>query len=296
MTPDGRVNTLDTRKLRLPSALLLLTACALVAACSASFFYNRLNFLVPWYFGTKVTQSEVQEADLKAAVASVTAWHRESELGRYSEFLRTLARQTLEPFSRERIERTARDIESFWAAIVTQLAPGAARWLSSLSAAQVDELLASFAEDDEELRDEQCTPSPEKLQKKRAKGIGRSIKYWTGSVSDQQRSIIERAAAEMRPTGCDWLESRANWRAALAALLAEQRYPGSLEGPLRELMLRPRQTWTAAYVSGFEANRERFFDMLAELDATWSPEQRNRAAGRLEDIAQDLDELQADAN
>lgn len=291
MTPEEGVNT--SRHWR-RGVLLVIAACLIVTGCAAQILYNRLNFLVPWYFGSRVSLSDTQEADLKAAVDAVTAWHRQSELPRYSEFLRTLARQTRQPFSRQQIEDTLDDMEVFWAALVTELAPGAARWLDSLSPAQADELLASFEEDDADLREEYCEPPPKDLVAKRVKSIGRAVKYWTGSLDDRQRSIIERAAADMRPTGCDWLDSRARWRATLRNLLAESGDAAAIEAPLRELMLNPEQTWTAAYMEGFEANRSRLIDMFAELDATWNAEQRGRAAGKLEKFADYLDELRPD--
>jgi len=291
MTPEQGVNTLRHWR---RGALLAIVACLVVTGCAAQILYNRLNFLVPWYFGSRVSLSDTQEVDLKAAVDAVTAWHRESELPRYSAFLRTLARQTKQPFSRQQIEDALDDMEVFWAALVAELVPEAARWLGSLSPAQADELLASFAEDDADLREEYCEPPPENLVAKRVKSIGRSVKYWTGSLDDRQRSIIERAAADMRPTGCDWLDSRARWRATLRNLLAESGDAAAIEAPLRELMLNPEQTWTAAYRTGFEANRSRLIDMFAELDATWNAEQRGRAARKLEKFADELDELRPD--
>jgi hypothetical protein len=288
MTRDEGVNTSQRW---FQAATLAFIVGLLVTGCAAQIVYNRLNFLIPWYFGSRVTLSETQEATLKSAVASATAWHRESELPRYSEFLRKLALETRQPYSRQQIETTLKSMEDFWAALVTELAPEAARWLDSLSPAQADELFASIAEDDEDLREEYCEPPADELAAKRAKSIGRSVKYWTGSLDDQQQAIIERAAKDMQPTGCDWVESRALWRAALRKLLAESRTASALEAPLRKLMLNPEATWTPEYRAGSEANRARMLDMLAALDSTWSGEQRERAARKLEKFADTLDEL-----
>lgn len=291
MTADESVNT--PRRWGRGASLLLLIGL-LLSGCAAQIIYNRLNFLVPWYFGSRVSLSETQAADLKLAVTSVTAWHRQSELPRYSEFLRRLAQETRQSVSRQQIEATLDGMADFWATLVVELAPGAARWLDSLSPAQADELLASFAENDEDLREEYCEPPPDKLVAKRAKSIGRSVKYWTGSLDDQQRAIIESAAAEMRSTGCDWVDSRASWRAALGKLLAEGGNAAAIEAPLRELMLNPENTWTPAYRAGSEANRARMLDLFAALDPTWSVEQRGRAARKLEKFADELDELRPD--
>lgn len=291
MTADESVNT-PRRWCR--GATLALLAGLLVAGCAAQIVYNRLNVLIPWYFDSRVTLDDTQEAALKSAVASATAWHRETELPRYSAFLRKLAQETRQPFSRQKMETTLKRMEEFWAALVTELTPGAASWLESLSPAQVDELFASFEEDAEDLREEYCERPPEELAKKRAKSIGRSVKYWTGSLDDQQRAIIERAAMDMQPTGCDWVESRARWRAALRKLLAESRNAAELQAPLRELLLNPEASWTPEYRVGSEANRARMLDMFAALDSTWSEEQRGLAARKLEKFADTLDELRPD--
>ena len=156
------------------------------------------------------------------------------------------------------------------------------------------EFFASFEEDAEDLREEYCERPPDELVAKRTKSIGRSVKYWTGSLDDQQRAIIERAARAMQPTGCDWVESRARWRAALRKLLAESRNAAKLQAPLRELMLNPEATWTPEYRAGSEANRARMLDMFAALDSTWSEEQRDLAARKLEKFADTLDELRPD--
>jgi hypothetical protein len=271
--------------------MLIVALCLLVTGCTARFVYDRLNVAVPWYFGMRVSLSGTQEEELKAAVAEAMNWHRQTELPRYSEFLRELARQVREPVTREQIENTLGRMEEFRAALVTEMAPGAARWLASLSPSQLDELLTSFAEDDLDLREDYCRAPPEKVIAKRARSIGRSVKYWAGTLDDSQRAIIERAAGEMRLTGCDRADSRALWRAELRLLLAETD-ASALEAPLRELMLNPERTWTDAYRSGFEANRARMLDMFAELDATWSDEQRAHAARKLEKLADEIDELQ----
>ena len=200
-----------------------------------------------------------------------------------------------QPISLQQMEATSRELEGFWNDVIDALAPDAARWLQTLSAAQVEELLENFAEEDEEISEDYCEADDEELIERRTKSIARSVKYWNGSLDDAQMDVISRGAAKLERTGCDWVASRERWRAELKRLLAENREPAAFEAQFRELMLRPERTWTDEYRSGSERNRERFMDLLAELDTTMSAKQRERAARKLTSLASDLDALAAEA-
>jgi hypothetical protein len=288
MSPHQGVNR---RRFGLRAGVLTLLCLTLMCGCTAQFLYNRLNFLIPWYLGGHVSLDDAQEAELKSAISSLTAWHRGSQLSRYSAFMRSMADEVGQPVTRERIERAAQTMEGFWVDIIRELTPGAAHWLQSLSPAQVDELLHGFAEDDEETRDEECTASSEKQVERRMRGMTRAVKYWSGLLDDSQHALIAAAARDLRPTGCDWLESRALWRDQLKAALNAPGDAQARDTTVRALLLDPRPVWTEAYRSGFEANRSRIIDMMAALDATWSAEQRHAIQSRLRKLAADVDEL-----
>ena len=290
MSPPQGVNR---SRMRLRIGLSILLCSTLLGGCTAQFLYNRLDGLIPWYLGGQVQLDDAQEAELKSAIASLTAWHRSSQLGRYSAFMRAMADEVGQPLTRERIVQAARTVEGFWVDIIRELTPGAAHWLQSLSPAQVAELLQSFAEDDEESRDEECTASPEKQLERRVRAMTRGVKYWSGSLDDSQRALIGAAARDLRPTGCDWLESRALWRGELRAALSIASDAPARDARVRALLQDPRPTWTEAYRAGFEANRDRIIDMMAALDASWSAGQRRAIQARLRKLAASLDELAA---
>ncbi len=288
MSPHERVNQ---QRFGLRAGWLALLCLMLISGCTAQFLYNRLNFLIPWYLSGQVSLDDAQEAELKNAISSLTAWHRSSQLGRYSAFMRSFSAEIAQPVTREQIERASHTIEGFWVDIIRELTPDAALWLQSLSPAQVDELMTSFAEDDEDSRDEECTAPSEKQTERRIKGITRAVKYWAGPLDDAQRELVAEAAKELRPTGCDWLESRARWRDQLRRALSATADAQARDASVRALLLDPRPTWTQAYRSGFEANRSRIIDLMASLDATWNAAQRRAIQDRLTKLAGDLDEL-----
>lgn len=284
----SRVRAVNPRRGML---ILLLAALATLGACTGSFIYNRLDFIIPFYFGQRVTLEEPQEAQLKAAVRGFTAWHRTSQLKRYSEFLRGLAQDAQRPTTREEIEAAAETMEGFWDDLVAEILPQGAQLLRTLSPKQVDELLTNFAEDDENDYEEYCEPPPKALIGRRIKAMTRSVKHWAKTLTDEQKALIERTARRMKLLGCASLESRALWRAEVKNALFDDSDAAATQARLRVLLLEPHRTWTEEYREGFLTNRSLIIDMLAELDTTWSDKQRQAISRRLNAIADDLEEL-----
>lgn len=283
-----RVHAVNTRT---AVRVALLAAFLALAGCTGQLLYNRLDFLIPFYFGQRVTLDETQEAQLKAAVKDFTTWHRSSQLQRYSKYLRELAARAEQPTTRAEIEATTDTLEGFWNDMVAELLPEGGRWLRSLSPQQVDELVNHYDEDDEDEREEYCEPPPEKLIARRTKSLKRSLKGWAGALDDAQEAVIERTSRNMRLTGCSWLEHRARWRAELKRALTEETDDAARQERLRVLMLEPRSTWTDDYRRDFETNRAMIIDMVTELDASWSAKQRQSIVRRLTGIADDLADL-----
>lgn len=286
----SRVHAVNTRA---AVRLALIAALLALAGCTGKFLYNRLDFIIPFYIGQRVTLDETQEAHLKGAVKAFTAWHRSSQLQRYSTFLRELAARAAQPTTRAEVEATANTLEGFLDDTMAEIAPDAARWLSSLSPEQVDELMERYAEDDEDEREEYCEPPPEKQIAKRSRTLKRSVKGWAGALDDAQEAVIERTSRDMRLTGCAWLDHRARWRAELKRALTDEMDETARQERLRELMIYPRNLWTEDYRRDFETNRALIIDMVTELDASWSAKQRQSIVRRLTNIADDLDELAA---
>jgi len=56
---------------------------ALLAGCTASFTYNHLDRLIPWYVDGYVDLTRDQRKTLRGELEPVLQWHREEELVRY---------------------------------------------------------------------------------------------------------------------------------------------------------------------------------------------------------------------
>ncbi len=267
----------------------LCVALLLTAACSSSFVYNRLDTLAGWYLGSLVSLDTNQHEQLRQWLTQTLDWHRQSELQRYADFLRNLSQRLLRPGTPTSYEQTQKQFEVFWSDLIAKTAPEAAALLQRLSPAQVDELIDNM--DDkarERARDEPDDPA--QWRRDQNKGLARAVKRWTGSVSDQQKTLIAATVSQLEPSQAEWLASQRAWQQALHAALDEP--PSTARSARIEQLLRDASNeWTQEYVDKSQRNRQRYMDLIASLDATLSARQREHLRSELLKLAGQLDSI-----
>jgi hypothetical protein len=270
---------------------LVLSLAFGVSAC-ARLLYDRLDTLAGWYLEDLVTLDDAQRADLRAWLESTLQWHRKSELTRYAQFLRDLAQAAGQPLGRNGFERAEERIEAFGQDLVAQASPEAARLLLSLSPQQVDELVASLEEKSRKRsEDNREAIADGTWHRKRTTEMQRQVKKWTGSVTAEQKKLLEQAAGEFEPTSADWLDSQHRWRTAMQDALAQPRTQETSDRVL-SLLRAPDNEWSAEYVAKSARNRERVLAMLESLDTSLTPAQRERLQRELGQLAGQLEALE----
>jgi len=284
MTVQLRPTTLS-RGLRLLFVLLL----AVSAAGCAKFMYNRLDTLAAWYIGDLVSLDDQQRADVRAWLGQTLQWHRTSELGRYATFLREFSANFAQPSGRETFQRALDRVEGFVGDFAAQTAPQATRLLLELSPAQVEELLANLEEkSDERSEDERDAIRDGTWKAKQIKTTQRQLKRWTGSISDEQKRLVDETMQRIQPTTLEWLESQRHWRAALREAFSNR---DTAEERILQLLREPDLQWTAQYKTKETSNREQFLSLLTALDASLTPAQRERMQRELTTLAERLEAL-----
>src|SRR5262245_59994146 len=253
MTVQLRRTTVG-RSLRLLCVLVL----AVSAAGCAKFMYNRLDTVAAWYIGDLVSLDDQQRSDLRAWLGQTLQWHRASELGRYATFLREFSAEIAQPAGRDTFERAFDRVEGFVGDFTAQTAPEATRLLLQLSPAQVEELLANLEEkSNERSEDERDAIRDGTWQAKQIKSTQRQLKRWTGSISDEQKRLVDETLQHVQRTTLEWLESQRHWRAALREAFSNR---DTAEKRILQLLREPDTQWTAQYKTKEASNREQFLD------------------------------------
>jgi hypothetical protein len=114
------------------------------------------------------------------------------------------------------------------------------------------------------------------------------VERWTGRLAPSQRDFVATRVAEMEDLTAFRLEDRRRRQSELIAILRAHPAREGAVPKLRRLLLE-QETWRVpAYTEKLKAREERFFDLLADLDVTLSPEQRahfeRRVLGYMGDI------------
>jgi hypothetical protein len=269
--------------------LLCMLLLAAAATGCAKLVYNRLDQLGTWYVSNLVSLDDQQRSSLRVWLAQTLEWHRESELGRYAAFLRDLSSEVAQPSGRTAYQRALDRVEGFAADFSAQTAPQAARLLMELSPAQVEEFLANLEEQsNERSEDDREAIRDGKWQANQIKNTQRQVKRWTGAITEEQKVLVREMSQHIQPTTADWLESQRQWRAALADAFSNRE---TAEKRILQLLREPDTQWTAQYKTKEASNREQLLSLLAALDASLTPAQRQRMQRELTNLAERLEAL-----
>ena len=277
---------------RLPRLLCVLLLAVSATGC-AKLVYNRLDTLGAWYVGNLVSLDDQQRSNLRAWLAQTLEWHRESELDRYASFLRELSAEVAQPSGRATYQRALDRVAGFATDFTAQTAPQAARLLMELSPAQVEEFLANLEEKSmERSADDRESISDGTWQADRVKSVQRQVKRWTGTVTEEQKLLVREMSQHIQPTTPEWLESQHQWRAALGDALGDAfSNPDTAQERILQLLREPDTQWTAQYKTKEASNREQVLSLLAALDASLTPAQRQRMQRELTILAERLEAL-----
>ncbi|MET0535785.1 MAG: DUF6279 family lipoprotein [Steroidobacter sp.] len=273
--------------------LLLVALAATLVGCT-NFFYNRLDTLAAWYVQDLVSLDDGQRNDLRSWLDATLQWHRRSELTRYVKFLRELANTAARPGNTATYQSIEQQVDAFTSRVIDKAVPDAARMLLSLTPKQLDEFQANLADKARERN----SKSLEALEdgtwhEKRAKGIEKQLKRWTGSVTKEQKQLIAQHVQRLESTASDWIESQERWRQAMFGALRERftanESPAQVEQRILPLLRTPESQWTQAYMAKSTRNREQSLVALAALDASLTTSQRTHLQGELTELAGQLE-------
>ena len=202
---------------------LLLAAGLLVGCSSTRLSYQFADRGVVWWVEDYVDLAGAQEDALRDDLRELRDWHCQTQLPRYSDWLGQLrqetARGTLPP---PRIDWHREQVSQFLEPLAERLVPVAARLLTSLSDAQVNQLVASMEEQQAEYRQEYLRDdTPEDA----ADRVRERAERWLGTLNDRQQRIVRQWVAGREGATEAWLEGRQNWQEAFAQLLQARHQP-----------------------------------------------------------------------
>jgi len=271
--------------------LIVLGVLVGLAACGTQFVYNRLDWMLHYYLASQVSLDKAQSQQLRSNLKGLVNWHRQNELPRYADFLERIASASDKPLSSEQLEAGRAEIGKHVEHLIQKASPEVTRWLLALREPQLDEFFASFTEDDAKARKKACDSDPAQRRKEFITGFTNGVEDWTGRLRRSQRALIAEHLAHHVDQSCAALEMNARSWAAFRKLVDENRGAADFSARVANFLMHPEQRWDADYQRDFDANNQRYYTLLAELDQTLTGEQRAHAVDRLRDYARELRQL-----
>lgn len=270
-------------------ALLLLL---LVGCSSTTFFYNRLDHLLPWYIERYVDLDRSQRQLLDAQLAPLLTWHRREELPRYVALLDEFRAALDQPVTTATLQYFSEGMEDAWERLRDRSMDELLALGSDLSDEQVQEFFTYLDRRQDKLEDKYLPRDDEEFYDDTLDEMRDFAEDYLGRLSRQQRQDLEQAVRALHRTDRDWLAERAQ---SIALLRIEQSRSAGWQERVRTLA----QDWESrvpeATQQRYDHNSAVMHEALAALIDGRSEKQDRRLRRRLDSLREDFEQLIAQA-
>lgn len=267
-----------------------------LSACSAiKLGYNQLPDISYWWLDGYVDVREPQVARLRDEIASLHAWHRQTELPRYASLLDTLARMATGPVTPEQSCAAFDGMRARFTALTTRLEP-AAVWLArQLTPEQWAHLKQRQAENDKKWRQQWLDGTPAEAAERRIKmSVERSEDFY-GPLKDAQlaaiRATIARSGYNPHIAWAERQRRQQDLLQTLAQIRTNALNDAQTLAALRGWLDRALNSPDPAHRDNARITLREGCEGAARLHNSTTAEQRERAARRLKAYARDAREL-----
>ena len=288
-----------------PLRLLVAAAIAtlLVAACSftrlaymnAPLAYDNATPVLAWMAGDYVDLSGEQKAWVRDHVARAMAWHRARELPEYRHFLEDLAVRAEGPITADDARAVHHAVRAYYHRALDHIAPDIADLLLQLDEEQVAQLEHKFEKDNRKFVKESLKDSPDERRRRDAKRYLGHLEEWVGDLTDAQRELVFERVAAFGEFPEDQLADRHYRQAAILAIARDKPPRDKAVDEVRRVLVRTDSWRRAEYREKVRQRDEKLFELVADLGATLTREQRAALLARIRGFNHDVSELVAQA-
>lgn len=272
--------TAPWRRIVLAVLLLGLASCS-----STTFFYNRLDFLVPWYVEDYVDLDRMQEVFLEEQLNPFLTWHRREELPRYAQTLDFIEDAVSDPLEQEELEALQEDFEAAY----RRLEARGLQWMLALGGEltdeQMEEFLDSLEERQEEFEEEYLDRDTEEFVEDSYDNLVDNLEEYLGRLGKEQKAVAQRAAENLARADAAWLDEQSRWLEQMRVFL--QREPG-WEQRLKDAVAEREQNFTPEYAAAIEHNTQVLYQAVSEIINSRSEKQYKVLRAKLGELREDL--------
>ncbi|MBU3022944.1 DUF6279 family lipoprotein [Aestuariibacter sp. A3R04] len=269
-----------------------------ISGCSNKLAYNNIDWLVYWYMDDYVELNEKQEAVFDAKLRRWIDWHRSKELPRYTAHLRALRNDLRsESLSVKTLLKHYDQASEHWQRLRNEITPQLAVIAADLSDEQVIHLFAALESDNKEKREvlaKRVGLTDEEKMEARVEDLIENMEERIGRLTAEQVAIVNRYAPRFTSSSQLWLDYRTDLQQRARRLFISRKTDPQFISKLTGLLLDPEQYRSDTLIDVWHHNRETHAMMAAEIAATLTATQRNKADKMLTRLIDDFAALQQD--
>lgn len=284
-------------------AILLLAALAFAACSSATFTrlaynnaalaYSNLGPMLTWIVDDYVDLDGSREDWVRVRIDRVLAWHRTEELPRYRTLLETMLAKSARAFEPGDIASHQGELRAAYHRLVAQVIPDTAEFISTLEAAEVEQMERKFAEDNRRFVRESVKGTPEERLERRVRRFLGHLESWVGKLTAEQKALVVSRYPELRDVSEELLGERRFRQSELLALIRSRPTRPALEAGLRRLFIDTDSWRRPEYAAKLRARDEQLHMLISDLSATLTPAQRAHLQNRIRRFLGDITTLTA---
>jgi len=283
---------------RIIGVLAVLALAGLLQSCSLmKIAYNQAPELVYWHLDGHFDFTDAQSLQVKADLARLQAWHRQTQLPGYIETLQKLRQQMPADTDAAAACAVYTDARGKLVALSRQAEPPMAVLVNSLQAGQLKNLERRFAKGNDEYREDFLEASPKAQRDKRYKEAVKRAEMLYGGLEKKQLAVIARridaSHFDAPRTYAEKVRRQQDALHTLRPLVAGQGTPEKIQAAMRGLFERTITSPDAAYRDYMEKLTQDACVTLAELHNSTTPAQREKAVETLTRYEQDFRTLGA---
>ncbi|NVJ62050.1 MAG: hypothetical protein HWE27_16790 [Gammaproteobacteria bacterium] len=272
---------------------LIIAVVLLLQGCGLKFWYNRLDWVVPWYVDDYIELTDAQESELEKLMVLKTRWHRTSELPAYVSFLNGIKQDIKQREVVVNYEQRRQQIREFYERILAEMSPQLTELMLTMTKPQLESFVAALKENDQEWSEEVEERSDEDVIERRIENLTDNINEWSGRLTKEQKKLVEKWASELKSTGEMRLKYREQWRSALQqAFLLEDVAKRKTE--FTKLIVEGQSLQSEELIQAYQHNAEvaeRYLGLLAD---TMTPKQEKKLLARIDNYIEDFEDLIAE--
>ena len=279
--------------------IIAATACAFfLQACSAvKLGYNQAPDIAYWWLDSYIDFNGQQTPKVRDELTRLFAWHRSTELPKYTALLQKTQAQMPRDVSAEQVCAVYGEARALYNNITEKIQPAVVDLSSSLGVEQIDHLARQYAKKNEEYQRDYLKGSAGDRAAKRLKQAVERSETVYGKLEEPQIAAIKKAIASSSFDAAVWLKERMRRQQdalqIMRKIVAERPDSPAVQSLLRGYLSRSLVSPDPVYRAYAEKMTQESCMSFSDVHATTSAAQRVKAAQTLQGYAADFSALAA---